>query len=146
MSMHMQKELTYEEIEVGDTSSFTKTVAECDVYQFAGITGDFNPMHVNADFAKKTFFQDRIVHGMLTGSFISTVLGMKLPGPNTIYLSQTLKFVAPVKIGETIKAEVEVIEKIDKKSQIRLRTTVSKLDGTKVIEGEALVMKKKSLI
>jgi 3-hydroxybutyryl-CoA dehydratase len=145
MSMHMQKELTYEEIEVGDTSSFTKTVAECDVYQFAGITGDFNPMHVNADFAKKTFFQDRIVHGMLTGSFISTVLGMKLPGPNTIYLSQTLKFVAPVKIGETIKAEVEVIEKIDKKSQIRLRTTVSKIDGTKVIEGEALVMKKKSL-
>ena len=141
----MQKELTYEEIEVGDTSSFTKTVAECDVYQFAGITGDFNPMHVNADFAKKTFFQDRIVHGMLTGSFISTVLGMKLPGPNTIYLSQTLKFVAPVKIGETIKAEVEVIEKIDKKSQIRLRTTVSKIDGTKVIEGEALVMKKKSL-
>jgi 3-hydroxybutyryl-CoA dehydratase len=145
MSMHMQKELSYEEIDVGDTSSFTKTVAECDVYQFAGITGDFNPMHVNAEFAKKTFFQDRIVHGMLTGSFISTVLGMKLPGPNTIYLSQTLKFVAPVKIGETIKAEVTVIEKIDAKCQIRLRTTVSKQDGTKVIEGEALVMKKESL-
>lgn len=138
----MQKELTYEEINLGDTTHFTKTVSESDIYQFAGITGDFNPMHIDVEYAKKTFFKDRIAHGMLTASFISTVLGMKLPGPNTIYLSQNLRFVGPVYIGDTIKAEVKVIEKIDAKKQIRLQTIVYKQDGSKVVEGEALVMKK----
>lgn len=140
--MSMQKELTYEEINLGDTTHFTKTVSESDIYQFAGITGDFNPMHIDVEYAKKTFFKDRIAHGMLTASFISTVLGMKLPGPNTIYLSQNLRFVGPVYIGDTIKAEVKVIEKIDAKKQIRLQTIVYKQDGSKVVEGEALVMKK----
>lgn len=140
--MEMQKELTYEEIQVGNRTHFTKTVSEFDIYQFAGITGDFNPMHIDAEFAQTTFFKGRIAHGMLTASFISTVLGMKLPGPNSIYLSQNLRFVAPVYVGDTIKAEVEVIEKMDAKKQIRLRTTVFKQDGTKVVEGEALVMKK----
>lgn len=140
--MPMQKELTYEEIHVGDKTHFTKTVTDYDIYQFAGITGDFNPMHIDAEYAKKTFFKDRIAHGMLTASFISTVLGMKLPGPNTIYLSQNLRFVAPVYVGDTIKAEVEVMEKIDAKKQIRLQTTVYKQDGSKVVEGDALVMKK----
>ncbi len=140
--MSMQKELTYDEINLGDTTHFTKTVSESDIYQFAGITGDFNPMHIDVEYAKKTFFKDRIAHGMLTASFISTVLGMKLPGPNTIYLSQNLRFVGPVYIGDTIKAEVKVIEKIDAKKQIRLQTIVYKQDGSKVVEGEALVMKK----
>ena len=98
----MQKELTYEEIQIGDTAIFSKTISEFDIYQFAGITGDFNPMHINEEFADTTIFKDRIAHGLLTGSFISTVLGMKLPGPNTIYLSQSFKFTAPVKIGDTI--------------------------------------------
>jgi 3-hydroxybutyryl-CoA dehydratase len=141
----MQKELTYEEIKVGDTASFRKTISEHDVYSFAGVTGDFNPMHLDEEYAKNTFFKGRIAHGMLTGSFISTVLGMKLPGPNTIYLSQTLKFLAPVKIGDTIKAEVEVLEKMDAKRQIRLKTTVTQQDGKKVVDGEALVMKKDAL-
>lgn len=140
--MEMQKELTYEEIQIGNRTHFTKTIAEYDIYQFAGITGDFNPMHIDAEFAQETFFKGRIAHGMLSASFISTVLGMKLPGPNTIYLSQNLRFLAPVYIGDTIKAEVEVIDKIDEKKQIRLRTTVYKQDGTKVVDGEALVMKK----
>lgn len=140
--MEMQKELTYDEIQIGNRTHFTKTIADYDIYQFAGITGDFNPMHIDAEFAQKTFFKGRIAHGMLSASFISTVLGMKLPGPNTIYLAQNLRFLAPVYIGDTIKAEVEVIDKIDEKKQIRLRTTVYKQDGSKVVDGEALVMKK----
>ena len=75
----MQKELTYEDIQIGDTATFSKTISEFDIYQFAGITGDFNPMHINEEFADTTIFEDRIAHGLLTGSFISTVLGMKLP-------------------------------------------------------------------
>ncbi|HJV45436.1 MAG TPA: MaoC family dehydratase [Bacillota bacterium] len=141
----MQKELTYDDIKIGDRARFRKTIAEHDVYSFAGITGDFNPMHLDEEYAKSTFFKGRIAHGMLTGSFISTVLGMKLPGPNTIYLSQTLKFLAPVRIGETIQAEVEVLEKDDAKRQIRLKTTVTRPDGKVVVDGEALVMKKDSL-
>ena len=99
----MQKELTYEDIQIGDTATFSKTISEFDIYQFAGITGDFNPMHINEEFADTTIFEDRIAHGLLTGSFISTVLGMKLPGPNSIYLSQSFSFTAPVKIGDTIQ-------------------------------------------
>lgn len=138
----MIRELTYEEIEIGDSAAFSKTIAEIDIYQFAGITGDFNPMHVDKEYAGTTFFKERIAHGMLTASFISTVLGMKLPGPNTIYLEQTVRFLAPVKIGDTICARVEVIEKIDAKKQIRLRTTVTNQHGKTVVDGEALVMKK----
>jgi len=138
----MQVELTYEDISVGDKASFSKTVSEMDIYHFAGITGDFNPMHVDAEFAKKTFFKERIAHGILTAGFISTVLGMKLPGPNTVYVSQSLKFTAPVKIGDTVCAEVEVLEKFDEKKIIRLRTQVKNQHGQLVVDGEATVMKK----
>ncbi|MBM7653524.1 MaoC family dehydratase [Neobacillus cucumis] len=138
----MQKELTYEDIQLGDTATFSKTVSEFDIYQFAGLTGDFNPMHIDADFAKKTFFKERIAHGLLSGSFISTVLGMKLPGPNTIYLSQNFKFIAPVKIGDTIKVIVEVMEKRDDKKLITLKTQVRNQREELVVDGEAVVMKK----
>jgi 3-hydroxybutyryl-CoA dehydratase len=138
----MQKELTYEEIQVGDSAVFSKTISEFDIYAFAGITGDFNPMHINEEFADTTIFRDRIAHGLLTGSFISTVLGMKLPGPNSIYLSQSFKFTAPVKIGDTISAKVEVIEKQDHKKFIKLKTQVFNQRNEMVVDGEALVMKK----
>ncbi|MDR4947237.1 MaoC family dehydratase [Neobacillus cucumis] len=138
----MQKELTYDDIQIGDTATFSKTVSEFDIYQFAGLTGDFNPMHIDADFAKKTFFKERIAHGLLSGSFISTVLGMKLPGPNTIYLSQNFKFIAPVKIGDTIKVIVEVMEKRDDKKLITLKTQVRNQSEELVVDGEAVVMKK----
>ncbi|MED4227103.1 MaoC family dehydratase [Neobacillus cucumis] len=138
----MQKELTYEDIQIGDTATFSKTISEFDIYQFAGLTGDFNPMHIDADFAKKTFFKERIAHGLLSGSFISTVLGMKLPGPNTIYLSQNFKFIAPVKIGDTIKVIVEVMEKRDDKKLITLKTQVRNQREELVVDGEAVVMKK----
>ena len=138
----MQKELTYEDILIGDTAVFSKTISEFDIYQFAGITGDFNPMHIDETFADTTIFEERIAHGILTGSFISTVLGMKLPGPNSIYLSQSFKFTAPVKIGDTVKAVVEVIEKRDDKKFIKLKTQVFNQNQVMVVDGEALVMKK----
>jgi 3-hydroxybutyryl-CoA dehydratase len=138
----MQKELTYEEIQIGDSAVFSKTITEFDIYQFAGLTGDFNPMHIDSEFAKKTFFKERIAHGLLTGSFISTVLGMKLPGPNSIYLSQNFTFTAPVKIGDTINAIVEVVEKRDDKKLIKLKTKVKNQRQELVVDGEALVMKK----
>ncbi|MGC5328832.1 MaoC family dehydratase [Brevibacillus sp. SYSU BS000544] len=138
----MIQELRYEDIAVGDQASFSKTVSESDIYLFAGITGDFNPMHVDQEYAKKTIFGERIAHGMLTASFISTVLGMKLPGPNTIYLSQNVRFLAPVRIGDTLTVTAEVIEKNDRKRQIRLQTKIVNQQGTIVADGEALVMKK----
>ncbi|WP_243290733.1 MaoC family dehydratase [Bacillus sp. FJAT-47783] len=136
------KELTYAEIRIGDRASFSKTVSETDIYHFAGITGDFNSLHVDEEYAKRTFFKERIAHGILSAGFISTVLGMKMPGPNTIYLSQNLKFLAPVKIGDTVKAEVEVLKKIDDKHIIQLRTQVKNQRDELVIDGEATVMKK----
>lgn len=138
----MQKELMYEDIQIGDTAVFSKTITDFDIYQFAGLTGDFNPMHIDNEFAKDTFFKERIAHGLLTGSFISTVLGMKLPGPNSIYLSQNFKFLAPVKIGDTVKATVTVVEKRDDKKIIKLITQVFNQRMDMVVDGEAVVMKK----
>src|SRR5690554_6353275 len=101
---------TIAELKVGDSAYFEKTVSETDVYLYAGITGDLNPLHVNEVEAKKTRFKQRIAHGMFTGGFISTVLGTKLPGPGCLYLGQELKFTAPVHIGDTIRATVTVTE------------------------------------
>ena len=127
------------EIEVGQAAEFTKTVTETDVVLFAGITGDLNPAHIDDVWAQASRFGGRIAHGMLSASFISTVLAMKLPGPGTIYLSQSLRFTGPVKIGDTVTARVEVAEVMPKR-RIRLTTTVRTHDGTQVIEGEAVVL------
>lgn len=132
--------VSYNGIKIGDKANISKTITEFDIYQFAGITGDFNPLHVNVEYAKKSVFQERIAHGVLTAGFISAVLGMKLPGPDTIYLSQNLNFKAPVKIGDTVMAEVEVLEKKDAKKILRLRTTVTNQFDYIVVEGEAVVM------
>ena len=130
---------TYSQINVGDTASFQKTISEADVYMFAGVTGDMNPAHINHEAMKDTKFGGRIVHGMLSAGLVSAVLGMQLPGPGTIYLSQQLSFKAPVKIGETIKAVAEVVEKLEK-GRVRLRTTCYNQDGIEVLDGEALVI------
>lgn len=127
------------EIEVGQAAEFTRTVTETDVVLFAGITGDLNPAHVDQVWAQASRFGGRIAHGMLSASFISTVLAMKLPGPGTIYLSQNLRFTGPVRIGDTVTARVEVAEVMPKR-RIRLTTTVCTHDGTQVIEGEAVVV------
>jgi 3-hydroxybutyryl-CoA dehydratase len=132
--------LKIEEIAVGMTAEFSKTVTEADVVMFAGVTGDFNPAHIDAVAAEKSAFQGRIAHGMLSASFISTVLAMRLPGPGTIYLSQSLRFVRPVRIGDTVTAKVEVAETVEGKRRVRLATWVENQAGEKVVDGEALVM------
>ena len=134
---------TYNEIQIRDAEEFTKTVTESDVYLYAGVTGDLNPAHINEVYAKGTFFKSRIAHGMLSGGFISAVLGMKLPGPGTIYLSQQLEFKAPVRINDTVTARAEVVEKLEK-NRIRLRTTCTNQDGTLLIDGHAMVMPPKA--
>ena len=121
-------EKTYDEINVGDTAVFTKTVTETDDYLFAGITGDFNPMHVDEAYAKKTQFGGRICHGALSVGFISAVLGMQLPGPGCIYGGQTVRFTLPIHHGDTVSAHAEVIEKYTKKDGklkfLKIKTTV----------------------
>ena len=127
------------ELEVCDHAEFAKTISEADIYLFAGVSGDFNPAHVNEEYAKNTFFKTRIAHGMLTASFISTTIGTKLPGPGTVYLDQRLKFLAPVRIGDTITARVEVVEIMAEKNKVRLNTTCVNQDGVTVLDGEAVV-------
>lgn len=134
------KGLTIKEINIGDKAFFQKTITETDVYLYAGITGDLNPAHINQVEAEKTMFQGRIAHGMLTAGLVSAVLGMRLPGPGSIYLGQELKFVAPVRIGDTIKAEVEVIEKLEEKNRIKLSTICTNQDGVEVLIGVATIM------
>lgn len=134
------KGLTIKELNIGDKASFQKTIAETDVYLYAGITGDLNPAHINQVEAEKTMFQGRIAHGMLTAGLVSAVLGMQLPGPGSIYLGQELKFMAPVKIGDTIKAEVEVIEKFEEKNRIKLSTVCTNQNGVEVLIGVATIM------
>ncbi len=131
---------TIQEIKIGDVGSFTKTVTETDVYLYAGISGDFNPAHVNEVEATQGMFKKRIAHGMLTASFVSTVLGCYLPGPGTIYLGQELKFKKPVFFGDTIVAKAEVVEMDHEKNRIVLRTTCTNQNGDIVLDGKATVM------
>jgi 3-hydroxybutyryl-CoA dehydratase len=131
---------TIDELSVGDAAEFAKTISETDVYLFAGITGDLNPAHINQAASEKTFFKGRIAHGMLSAGLISAVIGMQLPGPGSIYMSQSLRFTAPVNIGDTITARAEVTEIMKEKKRVKLSTTCTNQDGTIVLEGEALVM------
>ncbi|HEM3696117.1 TPA: MaoC family dehydratase [Streptococcus suis] len=125
--------------EVGQTGSFSKTITETDVVLFAGISGDLNPAHINEVEASKGMFKKRIAHGMLGASLISTVLGMYLPGPGTIYLGQNLKFLKPVAIGDTLTAMATIVEK-DEKGWLKLETTVTNQEGVVVISGHAKVI------
>ena len=135
---------TINELQVGDSAEFTKTVSESDIYLFAGVTGDMNPAHIDEEYAKDTFFKGRIAHGMLAAGFVSAVLGTRLPGPGTIYLSQSLSFKAPVSIGTTVTARVEVLELKAEKNRVRLQTTCTDQTGKVVLDGEAVVLAPKS--
>ena len=134
------KGFTIDQMSVGQSASFAKTITETDVYMFAGISGDLNPAHVNEEYAKNTMLKGRIAHGMLGASLISTVLAMQLPGPGTIYLKQDLKFLAPVRFNDTITATCTVKEKVDEKNRVVLDCVVTNQDGVTVISGEATVM------
>lgn len=138
----MVQDIKFADLKIGDKASMSKTVTECDVYTFAGVTGDFNPVHIDVEFAKSTMFKERIAHGMLSAGFISAVIGTSLPGANSIYMGQELSFKAPVKIGDTVTATVEVIEKIEEKHRVILRTTVTNQDGVIVVDGKATMLKK----
>jgi len=135
---------TIDEMQIGQTASFGKTITETDSYLYAAVTGDMNPAHTNHEYAKNTVFKERIAHGMISGGLISTVLGMHLPGPGCIYISQTLKFLAPVRFGDTITATAEVIEKNVEKNRVVLKTSCVNQDGKIVTEGEAVIMPSKA--
>ena len=125
---------------IGERSQLSKTVSDADITLFARVTGDTNPVHIDPEFAQKTRFKGRIAHGMLVGGLISAVLGAQLPGPGCIYLSQSLSFVRPVRIGDTITAEVEVSDWNPGKRIIRLKTCCFNQTGEDVIIGEAVLL------
>ena len=128
----------FEDLEVGMEASFAKTVSEADIFAFAEVTGDKNPVHLDADYAAKTIFKEPIAHGMLTAGYISAVFGMELPGPGAIYVSQTLNFHAPVRIGDQVDVTVTVAELIPERQRARL-TCTCKVGDEIVLDGEALV-------
>ena len=128
-----------EDLAPGMTALYAKTVTDADVVLFAGISGDVNPVHLNQEFADRTMFRGRIAHGMLTASFISTVIGTKLPGPGCIYVSQNLKFKAPVRVGDTVNARVTVTSVDEVRGRIAVETTCT-VGNTVVIAGEAVLM------
>ena len=129
----------FEDLEEGMTDVFAKTITDADIIIFAGISGDTNPVHLNHEFASKTMFEGRIAHGMLTASFISTVIGTKMPGAGCIYVSQNLRFKAPVRSGETVTATCTVTKLIPEKRLIELKT-VCTVSGKPVVDGEATIM------
>lgn len=131
---------TIEELQVGMVASLTKPYDEWDILAFAAITGDINPAHVDEAFAQESIFRGKVAHGLLTASLISAVLGTELPGPGTIYLSQELRFLKPVRIGDTVTARVEVIGVVREKNLAKLRTTCTNQREEIVLEGTALVM------
>lgn len=128
-----------DEISEGMTAVFSKTVTEADIVLFAGVTGDTNPVHLDEEFAKPTLFKGRIAHGMLTAGFISAVFGTKLPGPGCIYLSQSLKFKAPVRIGDTVVARVTATTIDREKGRVTFATTAH-VGSTLVMDGEAQLL------
>ncbi len=128
-----------EDLSVGMTSIFAKTVTEADIVLFAGISGDTNPVHINQLFAEGSMFKERIAHGMLSASFISTVVGTRLPGPGCIYINQNLRFRAPVKAGDTVVARATVKEILPERRRVVL-ATVCTVGETVVIDGEAVMM------
>ena len=123
--------------EIGQKASFGKTITETDVVSYAGLSGDFNPIHVDRQFAQTTRFEQRIAHGLLTTSLLSGVLGMHLPGPGSVYMGQTLRFVRPVFINDTITATAEVLQYDPVKGNILLKTECRNQNGEIVLEGEA---------
>ena len=129
----------FEDLSVGMTASFGKTITEADLLMFAGVSGDTNPIHLDQDFASRTMFEGRIAHGMLTASLVSTVLGTKLPGPGAIYVNQQLRFLAPVRIGDTVIARAAVTVLNQERKRVTLETTC-RVGETKVLDGEAVLM------
>lgn len=133
------KGLAFEDLSVGMSAAMARTVSEADILMFAGVSGDTNPVHLDGEFAAASMFGGRIAHGMLSAGYISAVLGTKLPGPGAIYVSQTMKFKAPVKIGDTVRAEATITELNPEKRRVTM-STVCTVNGKPVVEGEAVLL------
>ena len=131
---------TFDEITIGQSAEYTRRVDERDIQLFAAVSGDVNPVHLDAGYAASTGFGERIAHGMLTGAFISAALALELPGPGTIYLGQTLSFRRPVKIGDEITVKLEVTGKREDKGYVTLECTAVNQSGKAVVTGSAEVM------
>jgi len=129
----------FEELREGMQDAYAKTITDADVITFAGISGDTNPVHLNHEFASETMFEGQVAHGMLTASFISTVIGTKLPGPGCIYVSQNLRFKAPVKVGDTVTA-VCTVTKMDPEKRMIEMETVCTVNGQPVLNGQATIL------
>lgn len=131
--------MRYDELTVGQSAEYSRTVTDADVMAFAEITGDFNPVHVDDKAAAASRFGGRIAHGMLSAGLVSAAIARELPGPGSIYLAQTLKFTAPVRLGDTVTVLLTVSELIGK-NRVKIATVCTNQDGVKVLEGEATVM------
>ncbi len=134
-------EKRFEAFRVGDAETFAKTITDADIVLFAGLSGDMYPLHLDAEYAKSTRFGARIAHGMLSASLLSAVNAALLGVPGGIYVSQTLRFRAPVYIGDTLTARAEVVEIITRRRRLRARTTIRNQKGELVVDGEAVVQK-----
>ena len=129
----------YSDIKMGQSAEVVHKVTEEDIKTFGDLSGDYNPIHFNEEWAKTTMFEGRIAHGIPTAAYISTAIGMHLPGPGTVYMSPSMRFLGPVRIGDTITARVEVVKLNDEKQRVTLQTTCTNQDGKVVLDGEALV-------
>ena len=129
----------FEDLEVGTTDEFSKTISESDIQTFADVSGDENPVHLNPEYAKATVFKGCIAHGILTASFVSTVIGTRMPGPGCIYVAQNLKFKAPVRAGDTVKAVCTVTELNEKRKFAEIKTQCF-VGDTLVVDGNATIM------
>ena len=133
------KEILSQEIKIGQTARTSKQITQTDLTLYAAVTGDFNPVHFDPVYAAQTRFKGPIAHGMIAAGLVSGLIGMKLPGPGTVYLQQTLNFLAPVKVNDVITACVEVVALLEK-NRVRLKTTCMNQESVIVLEGEALVI------
>ncbi|MCG7371988.1 MaoC family dehydratase [Pseudomonas luteola] len=141
----MTDNIPYEALEVGQKASVSRTIKERDLLLFAEVSGDRNPVHLDAEYAAKSVFREQIAHGMLSGALISAAIACELPGPGSIYLGQTLSFNKPVKLGDTLKVEIEVLEKLPK-NRVRLATRVFNQNDEQVVDGEAEVLAPKKAL
>lgn len=139
MTVVTRKAYYFEDLELGMEATFVRTIEEADILAFAQVSGDKNPVHMDPEYAARTIFKERIAHGLLTASYISTVFGMEMPGPGAIYVSQTLNFKAPVRIGDTVTAKVVVVDLVPSKKRARFDCSCT-VNGKVVLDGEAMMM------
>jgi len=137
--MSQSRNTPYDVLEVGQTASYSKTVEERDIQLFAAVSGDRNPVHLDAEYAAATMFKQRIAHGMFSGALISAAVACELPGPGTIYLGQQMRFTAPVKLGDTLTVRLEILEKLPK-FRVRVATRVFNQNDELVVDGEAEIL------